>query len=71
MKVFGVTGWKNSGKTGLVERLVSEFISRGLSVSTVSMHITLLMLIILVGTVTAIGPLGLKKCFSFPKIDGQ
>ena len=32
MKVFGVTGWKNSGKTGLVERLVSEFISRGLSV---------------------------------------
>ena len=35
MKVFGVTGWKNSGKTGLVERLVSEFISRGLSVSTV------------------------------------
>ena len=35
MKVFGVTGWKNSGKTGLIERLVSEFISRGLSVSTV------------------------------------
>ena len=35
MKVFGVTGWKNSGQTGLVERLVSEFISRGLSVSTV------------------------------------
>ena len=35
MKVFGVTGWKNSGKTGLVERLVGEFISRGLSVSTV------------------------------------
>ena len=35
MKVFGVTGWKNSGKTGLIERLVGEFISRGLSVSTV------------------------------------
>ena len=35
MKVFGVTGWKNSGKTALVERLVGEFISRGLSVSTV------------------------------------
>ena len=35
MKVFGVTGWKNSGKTGLVERLVGEFISRGLTVSTV------------------------------------
>ena len=35
MKVFGVTGWKNSGKTGLIERLVGGFISRGLSVSTV------------------------------------
>ena len=35
MKVFGVTGWKNSGKTGLIERLVGDFISRGLSVSTV------------------------------------
>ena len=34
MKVFGVVGWKNSGKTGLVERLVAEFVSRGLSVST-------------------------------------
>ena len=34
MKVFGVTGWKNSGKTGLMERLVAEFVSRGLTVST-------------------------------------
>ncbi|MEM7439982.1 MAG: molybdopterin-guanine dinucleotide biosynthesis protein B [Pseudomonadota bacterium] len=34
MKVFGVTGWKNSGKTGLMERLLAEFVSRGLSVST-------------------------------------
>ncbi len=34
MNVFGVVGWKNSGKTGLMERLVSEFVSRGLSVST-------------------------------------
>jgi len=33
--VFGVTGWKNSGKTGLVTRLVSEMVSRGLTVSTV------------------------------------
>ena len=33
--VFGVVGWKNSGKTGLIERLVGDFISRGLSVSTV------------------------------------
>ncbi|MBK0326465.1 molybdopterin-guanine dinucleotide biosynthesis protein B [Rhodobacteraceae bacterium F11138] len=35
MKVFGVTGWKNTGKTGLVERLVAEITARGLSVSTV------------------------------------
>lgn len=33
-KVFGVVGWKNSGKTGLVERLVTEFTTRGLVVST-------------------------------------
>lgn len=35
MKLFGVVGWKNSGKTGLVERLVSEITGRGLSVSTI------------------------------------
>lgn len=35
MKLWGVTGWKNSGKTGLMERLVTEFIARGLTVSTV------------------------------------
>ena len=35
MKVWGVTGWKNSGKTGLMERLVTEFARRGFSVSTV------------------------------------
>ena len=34
MNVFGVTGWKNAGKTGLMERLVAEFCSRGLRVST-------------------------------------
>lgn len=34
MKVFGVIGWKNAGKTGLMERLVAEFTARGLSVST-------------------------------------
>ncbi|WP_417667054.1 molybdopterin-guanine dinucleotide biosynthesis protein B [Roseibium sp.] len=33
--VFGVTGWKNSGKTLLVVRLVEEFTRRGLKVSTV------------------------------------
>jgi molybdopterin-guanine dinucleotide biosynthesis protein MobB len=35
LKVWGVTGWKNTGKTGLVERLVAEMVGRGLSVSTV------------------------------------
>lgn len=35
MKVFGVVGWKNSGKTGLVERLVRELTRRGFAVSTV------------------------------------
>lgn len=34
MKVYGVTGWKNAGKTGLMERLVAEFTVRGVSVST-------------------------------------
>ena len=35
MKIYGVTGWKNSGKTTLMERLVAEMVARGLSVSTV------------------------------------
>lgn len=35
MRLYGVTGWKNSGKTGLMERLVAEFVGRGLTVSTV------------------------------------
>jgi molybdopterin-guanine dinucleotide biosynthesis protein MobB len=35
LKVYGVTGWKNSGKTGLMERLVAEFTRRGLRVATV------------------------------------
>ncbi|MFD0918020.1 molybdopterin-guanine dinucleotide biosynthesis protein B [Pseudahrensia aquimaris] len=34
-KVFGITGWKNSGKTTLVARLVEEFTKRGLRVSTI------------------------------------
>lgn len=33
--VFGVVGWKNSGKTTLVARLVEEFTRRGLTVSTI------------------------------------
>ncbi|MTI42102.1 molybdopterin guanine dinucleotide biosynthesis accessory protein MobB [Roseibium hamelinense] len=34
-KVFGITGWKNSGKTQLVTELVAEFTRRGFKVSTV------------------------------------
>ncbi len=34
MRVFGITGWKNTGKTGLTERLVAEFSARGMTVST-------------------------------------
>lgn len=34
MKLFGVVGWKNSGKTTLVARLVTELRARGFSVST-------------------------------------
>ena len=35
MKVFGIVGFKNAGKTGLMERLVAEITSRGFSVSTI------------------------------------
>jgi molybdopterin-guanine dinucleotide biosynthesis adapter protein len=33
--VIGITGWKNSGKTTLVEKLVSHFAQMGLRVATV------------------------------------
>ncbi|SNS26898.1 molybdopterin-guanine dinucleotide biosynthesis protein B [Tropicimonas sediminicola] len=35
MRLYGVSGWKNAGKTGLMERLVAEIAARGHSVSTV------------------------------------
>lgn len=34
MKVFGITGWKNSGKTTLVVKLVEALTARGYQVST-------------------------------------
>ena len=34
MNIYGITGWKNAGKTGLMERLVREIASRGYTVST-------------------------------------
>ena len=35
MEIFGVVGWKNSGKTTLVERLIGVFLKKGLKVSTI------------------------------------
>ncbi|MFT4003652.1 MAG: molybdopterin-guanine dinucleotide biosynthesis protein B [Rhizobium sp.] len=34
-KIFGIAGWKNSGKTGLAVRLVTEFTARGYRISTI------------------------------------
>lgn len=34
-KVFGISGWKNSGKTGLAVRIVTELTERGFRVSTI------------------------------------
>ncbi len=35
MKIYGITGFKNAGKTTLTERLVTEIAGRGFTVSTV------------------------------------
>lgn len=35
MRLYGIVGWKNAGKTGLMERLVTEITGRGISVSTI------------------------------------
>lgn len=35
MKIFGVTGWKNTGKTTLTEKLVQEITRRGYDVATI------------------------------------
>jgi molybdopterin-guanine dinucleotide biosynthesis protein B len=34
-RIFGISGWKNSGKTGLAVRLVEEFTRRGYMISTI------------------------------------
>jgi molybdopterin-guanine dinucleotide biosynthesis adapter protein len=34
-RVFGIIGWKNSGKTTLVERLIAEFVRRGWCIATI------------------------------------
>ena len=35
MKIYGVVGWKNAGKTTLMERLVAEICGRDVRVSTI------------------------------------
>ena len=35
MKVIGIVGWKNSGKTTLATRLIAEFTARGFRVASV------------------------------------
>ncbi len=35
MKLFGIVGYKNTGKTGLMERLVTDITGRGITVSTI------------------------------------
>lgn len=35
MKIYGIIGWKNAGKTSLMERLVADITARGFTVSTV------------------------------------
>ena len=35
MKIIGVVGWKNTGKTTLIEKLIKEFGERNLSISTI------------------------------------
>ena len=35
MKVYGIIGWKNAGKTGLMERLVASITAKGFTVSTI------------------------------------
>jgi molybdopterin-guanine dinucleotide biosynthesis adapter protein len=35
MNIYGIIGWKNAGKTSLMERLVADITARGFRVSTV------------------------------------
>ncbi len=35
MKIFGIIGWSGAGKTTLLIKLIPEFVSRGLRVSTI------------------------------------
>ena len=35
MKIFGIVGWKDTGKTTLITKLIHEFERRGLTVATI------------------------------------
>jgi len=35
LNIFGIVGYKNTGKTGLMERLVTDITARGFTVSTI------------------------------------
>ena len=35
MKIIGIVGWKNTGKTTLIEKLINEFNNRNVTVSTI------------------------------------
>ena len=35
MRIFGLAGWSGSGKTTLMTALIPEFVSRGVTVSTI------------------------------------
>ena len=35
MKIFGIVGWKNSGKTTLVEKIIKDLVNRGYTASSI------------------------------------
>ena len=35
MKIFGIAGWKNSGKTTLVEKIIQDLVNRGYTTSSI------------------------------------
>ena len=35
MKIFGIAGWKNSGKTTLVEKIIKDLVNRGYTASSI------------------------------------
>ncbi len=62
--VFGITGWKNSGKPQLVTRLVAEFTARSNTRTTISISTGR------ARTATGTGKPGPAKSRGFPDADG-